>query len=201
MRRVVLVTVIIAVVVGVAGCAAAYRCGRARRTRRRSARRTGQASQTTPPPSDRAVIYTAMIRRYLTSGESSYPGSSRWRTSSTRPRPTRLDPAERQAPHEAIPSADQFAIENGLRDLGEDRVRHQPGRGGRHRRNGCAQVRDGGILITLAPVTSAKGAGTDRVEVGISGFVACLGATWFTYVVEGATASGPDRDHGPVAIA
>ena len=45
--------------------------------------------------------------------------------------------------------------------------------------DGCAQVRDG-ILITLGePV----GAG-DRRTVDVNGFVACLGATWLTYVVE-----------------
>ena len=45
--------------------------------------------------------------------------------------------------------------------------------------NGCARVRDGGILITLGPVAGSG----DRVEVAVSGFVACLGATWLTYVV------------------
>jgi len=47
-------------------------------------------------------------------------------------------------------------------------------------KNGCAQVRDGGILITLGPAD-----GDDHeVRVAINGFVACLGATWLTYVVE-----------------
>ena len=94
-----------------------------------------------------------------------------------------LDPAERQAPHEAIPSVDQFAIENALRDLGK--IAFVSNRNDVvDTSNGCAQVRDSGILITLAPLGSAKGAGTDRLEVGMSGFFACLGATWLTYVVE-----------------
>jgi hypothetical protein len=42
----------------------------------------------------------------------------------------------------------------------------------------------------------------DRVEVGFHGFVACLGATWFTYVVQhdtsGWTVTGTT---GPAAIA
>jgi hypothetical protein len=53
-------------------------------------------------------------------------------------------------------------------------------------RNGCAQVRDGGILITLGTAN-----GDDHeVQVGVSGFVACLGATWLTYVVQNQSGSG-----------
>jgi hypothetical protein len=50
--------------------------------------------------------------------------------------------------------------------------------------NGCDRVRDGGILILLAPPV----VGPDHVKVGINGFVACLGATWLTYVVQRDTA-------------
>jgi hypothetical protein len=41
-------------------------------------------------------------------------------------------------------------------------------------------VRNGGILITLGTV----GRDGDEVHVGINGFVACLGATWLTYVLD-----------------
>ena len=45
--------------------------------------------------------------------------------------------------------------------------------------HGCAQVKNGGILITLGtPAGNAS-----AVHVGINGFVACLGATWLTYVL------------------
>ena len=44
---------------------------------------------------------------------------------------------------------------------------------------GCAQVKNGGILITLGPPAGDASA----VHVGINGFVACLGATWLTYVL------------------
>jgi hypothetical protein len=47
-------------------------------------------------------------------------------------------------------------------------------------RDGCAQVRDQGILITLGPV---DGVG-DQLQVGVYGFVACLGASSLTYRVE-----------------
>jgi hypothetical protein len=53
-------------------------------------------------------------------------------------------------------------------------------------RYGCAQVRDGGILITLGTPN-----GDDHeVRVGINGFVACLGATWLTYVVQNQPGAG-----------
>jgi hypothetical protein len=45
---------------------------------------------------------------------------------------------------------------------------------------GCAHVRGDGILVTLGPV---DGSG-DRVQVGINGFRACLGANSLTYLVE-----------------
>ena len=44
---------------------------------------------------------------------------------------------------------------------------------------GCAHVKDGGILITLGTI---DGGGTE-VKVAVDGFVACAGATWVTYVV------------------
>ncbi|MFC0032587.1 hypothetical protein ACFFMM_24000 [Micromonospora chaiyaphumensis] len=47
------------------------------------------------------------------------------------------------------------------------------------RRDGCPQVRDGGILITLGTVDGDD----NQARVPINGFVACLGATWLTYVV------------------
>jgi hypothetical protein len=47
-------------------------------------------------------------------------------------------------------------------------------------RRGCAHVRDQGILITLGPVDGVR----DQVQVGIDGFVACLGANALTYRVE-----------------
>jgi hypothetical protein len=65
-------------------------------------------------------------------------------------------------------------------------------------RDRCARVRDQGILITLGP---ADGAG-DRVQVGVYGFVACLGANSLTYLVErtgGGWVVGGIAARGPVA--
>ena len=50
----------------------------------------------------------------------------------------------------------------------------------------CAQVRNGGILITLGTVDGDD----NEVHVAINGFVACLGATWLTYVVRNQPATG-----------
>ena len=47
-------------------------------------------------------------------------------------------------------------------------------------RDRCARVRDEGILITLGTV---EGVG-DQVQVGVNGFVACLGASSLIYRVE-----------------
>jgi hypothetical protein len=47
-------------------------------------------------------------------------------------------------------------------------------------RDGCGHVKNGGILITLGP---PDGDG-HRVQVAVNGFVACLGATWLTYVLQ-----------------
>nr|BFE58804.1 hypothetical protein GCM10020063_033300 [Dactylosporangium thailandense] len=52
--------------------------------------------------------------------------------------------------------------------------------------NGCAMVKDGGILITLG-----RPDGDDNeVRVRVHGFVACLGATRLTYVVENSPGPG-----------
>lgn len=61
----------------------------------------------------------------------------------------------------------------------------------------CGPVKNGGILVTLAPVPD-KG---DRVKVGLNGWQGCMAGTWQTYVVV------PDGDGwrvkgttGPVSI-
>jgi hypothetical protein len=51
---------------------------------------------------------------------------------------------------------------------------------------GCGQVRNGGILITLGlPVSHGH-----EMQVAINGFVACLGATWLTYVLHDQPGAG-----------
>jgi catechol 2,3-dioxygenase-like lactoylglutathione lyase family enzyme len=53
-------------------------------------------------------------------------------------------------------------------------------------KDGCAQARDGGILITLGPANGDD----NEVQVAINGFVNCLGATWLTYVVQNQPGTG-----------
>ncbi|GAA3454436.1 hypothetical protein GCM10018962_62690 [Dactylosporangium matsuzakiense] len=53
-------------------------------------------------------------------------------------------------------------------------------------RDGCPQAPAGSIVITLGAI-----AGDDReVQVPVNGFVACLGATWLTYVVHNGDDAG-----------
>lgn len=65
--------------------------------------------------------------------------------------------------------------------------------------SGCATVRDGGILITLGTIDGHD----DQVTVGINGYVACLGATWLTYLVHNQPGTGWNvtGTTGPMAIA
>lgn len=65
--------------------------------------------------------------------------------------------------------------------------------------SGCATVRDGGILITLGTIDGDD----DQVTVGINGYVACLGATWLTYIVRNQPETGWNvtGTTGPMAIA
>jgi hypothetical protein len=134
-----------------------------------------------PTPADRhALIYAAVLRQYLTSGDAGY-GDTRF------PHIFALDHTAAGAGGAGhhlpgggpIPRAVQRAITQALTDVGpltfvgsRDTVIQDP--------HGCAQVRGDGILITLGPVDG----GGDRVQVGLNGFRACLGANSLTYLVE-----------------
>jgi hypothetical protein len=135
-----------------------------------------------PNADDTADIYVAVLRRYLASpSENSFTaGSLRLVFVLDRADPAAADPMRRgEATGERFSTSDRQKMTASLADLGNvsfvgtrDEVLVNA--------EGCAQVRDGGILITLAP---PAGDG-DQVTVGINGFVACLGATWLTYVVK-----------------
>lgn len=151
----------------------------------------------TPRPVDRqALIYAAVLRQYLTSGDAAIAADYQF------PQIFVIDHAVAGAGasgpgtsgDEPIPPAARRAITRALTDVGPltfvasgDEVIVAPG---------CAHVRDHGILITLGPV---EGTG-DRVQVGVNGFMACLGANSLTYAVQqtssgwmvsGITALGP----------
>jgi hypothetical protein len=77
-----------------------------------------------------------------------------------------------------IPPAARHAITGALTDVGPVAFVSSPD-AVIVDRHGCARVRDQGILVTLGPLIGIG----DRVEVGLNGFVACLGAAWMTYRV------------------
>jgi hypothetical protein len=147
-----------------------------------------------------AAIYAAVLRRYLTTSDHSFGAEHRFpivyvlnATDASAADPMRAGDPTRHP----IGAADQAAIRAALRDVG--RVEFVADSAAVVERVAdCQQVRGGGVLITLAPPTGDA----TRVEVGIHGYVACLAATWFTYVV--VHESGGWRvtgTTGPMAIA
>lgn len=132
-------------------------------------------------------VYLQVLRRYLTApGENSFP-DRRFAQIFVLDRavPGSGEAQVQQAAGDAIPDGTRQRIVTALADLGQvsfvaDRAAVIV------TKDGCAVVKDDGILITLDPV-SGDG---DRVEVGINGFVACLGATWLTYVVQYTSGGG-----------
>ncbi|MGE5156384.1 MAG: hypothetical protein ACM3JP_02685 [Betaproteobacteria bacterium] len=134
-----------------------------------------------------ADIFIAVLHRYLTSpGENSFP-DTRFpvvyvldHTDSRAADPMRTTVPPTGAP---ISLTDQRRIVAALHDVAT--IRFVAARSEVVvRDNGCDRVQGGGILILLA----APVGGPDHVQVGINGFVACLGATWLTYVVQRGTA-------------
>jgi hypothetical protein len=153
------------------------------------------------PVDQQAQIYPAVLRQYLTSGDAAIAADHRF------PQIFVIDhavPGAGASGHGAsgrgasgdgpIPPGARRAITHALTDVGpltfvaspDAVIEDHP----------CAHVRGDGILVTLGPV---DGSG-DRVQVGIGGFVACLGANSLTYQVErtgrgwavsGITARGP----------
>jgi hypothetical protein len=147
----------------------------------------------TPRPVDQqALIYAAVLRQYLTSGDGNDGGEGGF-GGRRFPRIFVLDHAEAvlggsvgQGAEDGAPisPAVRRSITQALTDVGPltfvasgDEVIVEP--------HGCAHVRDDGILITLGPV---DGTG-DQAQVGVNGFLACLGANSLTYTVQ-QTSSG-----------
>ena len=141
----------------------------------------------TPAPVDRqALIYAAVLRQYLTSGGDHVGGNAGF-GGFRFPRIFVLDRAAAgvggpswQAAAGGVPisPAVRRSITQALADVGPVTFVPSPDAVVDH--HGCAQVRDRGILVTLGPV---DGVG-DQVQVGIYGFVACLGASSLIYRVE-----------------
>lgn len=133
------------------------------------------------PVGDRAAIHIAVLKRYLTSGDSAYGGQIKNVYVLDRTDPKAADPMEHDSAKAPIPAADKAAIQAALPQVRFVSDRKQVVTSV----DRCEQVTDG-ILITLAP---PKPTGPGTAEVGINGFYACLGATWLTYVVARGTDS------------
>ena len=121
-----------------------------------------QAAPSQPAASsEQAAIYTAVLRRYLTTGDNSFGDDHRFPVAYV------LDHTDAAAadpmggargPATPIPAADQAAILAGLADVGRvefiaDRasVIEEP--------DGCARVRGDGILVVLGPRSRWPGIG------------------------------------------
>jgi hypothetical protein len=140
----------------------------------------------TPAPVDRqALIYAAVLRQYLTSGDAAIAADYRF------PQIFVIDHAVAGAGASGpgtsedgpIPPAARRAITRALTNVGP--LTFVASGDEAIELHSCAQVRDHGILITLGPV---DGTG-DRVQVGVNGHMGCLGANSLTYEVQ-QTSSG-----------
>jgi len=178
---------VIVIVAGVIGAAAVGTAGCARGAAA-SVPPAGEASAGDGPAGAKeAAIYVQVLRRYLsTPTENSFPRHS-FKTAYVLDQafPDARNPVgkhERRAP---IAPGTQHRITAALAGIA-----HVAFIADQHTvietRDGCAQVRDGGILITLGTPNGDN----HEVQVAINGFVACLGATSLTYVVQNQPGTG-----------
>jgi hypothetical protein len=130
-------------------------------------------------PDRRTEIFIAVLRRYLQADTSFPPDTFRVVFVLDHTEPDVGDPMRPANPPPGPTINGQAAIVAALADV--TRTQFVPSRASViEDEDGCAAVRDEGILITLG---EPKGTG-DLVNVPVFGYVACLGATWLTYVVE-----------------
>lgn len=160
----------------------------------------GPAAQPESGVDRSAAVYSAVLRRYLTTRDHSFGDGHRFGTVYVLDHSVAgaADPMRttESGDRQPIPPDSQHAIVRALADIGAVEFvadRDDVVESG----NGCERVRGEAVLVTLGPVP-AQG---DRVEVGVHGFVACLAATWMTYVAQrGASGWEVTGTTGPVAI-
>jgi hypothetical protein len=138
------------------------------------------------PASDRpavlmeAEVYAQVLRRYLsTPAENSFPGQA-FKTVYVlnQAYPDAADPTGTHRRGTSIAPQTQRRMTAALAGIAH--VIFIADRGSViEAAGGCGQVKNGGILITLGPPVSHG----HEMRVAINGFVACLGATWLTYVL------------------
>jgi hypothetical protein len=151
-----------------------------------------------PPTSDRpaavteagareAEVYEQVLRRYLsTPAENSFPGQT-FKTVYVLNQ-AYTDAADPNGKHgRGAPIAPQTQRQVTAALAGMAHVIFIADRGSViEARGGCGQVRNGGILITLGPPVGHG----NEVHVAVNGWVACLGATWLTYVLQDQPGAG-----------
>ena len=146
-----------------------------------------------------AEVYSQVLRRYLsTPGESSFPeGSITAVYVLDQAYPGVADPITPTEGGRPITAVTQQQVVTALADLHKvtfiaDRATVI------ETRDGCEQVKDDGVLMTLGPVEGDD----NEATVGVYGYVACLGATWLTYVVRNDPGTGwrVTGTTGPMAI-
>jgi len=127
-----------------------------------------------------AEVYVRVLRRYLsTPAENSFPGQA-FKTVYVlnQAYPDAANPSGTHGRGASIAPQTQRQVTAALAGLA--RVIFIADRGSVIENSGCGQVRNDGILITLGrPIIHGN-----EMHVDINGFVACLGATWLTYVLQ-----------------
>jgi hypothetical protein len=152
--------------------------------------------------SGNSAVYVAVLQRYLTSPrENSFPaGTFRFAYVLDRTDPDASDPMRTHGPQTGTPITpdEQRAIKTALAGLADVRFVNNREQVLIGPAGTCQHVPDGGVLISLTEPTGDS----HQVQVGINGFVACLGATWLTYVVDrSATGWAVTRTTGPTGVA
>jgi hypothetical protein len=148
---------------------------------------SGKPTAVTKAGAKEAEVYVQVLRRYLsTPAENSFPGRAfEMVYVLDQAYPDAADPNGTHGRGAPIAPQTQRQVTAGL--AGMARVIFVADRGSVIKvTSGCWQVRNGGILITLGtPVSHGH-----QMQVGINGFVACLGATWLTYVLQDQPGAG-----------
>jgi len=169
--------IVTALAVSTAGCGGSAAAGAPPTVR---APTSSRPATVTEAGAEEAEVYVQVLRRYLsTPAENSFPGQA-FKTVYVlnRAYTDAADPSGTHGRGAPIPPQTQRQVTGAL--AGMAHVIFIAERGSViEARGGCGQVRNGGILITLGPPVGHG----DEVRVAINGFVACLGATWLTYVL------------------
>ena len=148
---------------------------------------SGRPATVTAAEARQAEIYEQVLRRYLgTPAENSFPG---WTFKIVyvlnQAYADAADPNGKQQPAEPLAPRTQRQVTAAL--AGMTHVIFIADRGSViEASNGCWHVKNGAILVILGPPAG----NASSVRVGINGMVACLGATWLTYVLRAQPGGG-----------